>query len=85
MIHGTPQEVGFVRAQQFDRLLKERKGWEVWRTPEAVLLALPPGCDRVGLVEVAHPRGTTLVCLEPPGVVSVWPFKKGTKHDEENH
>lgn len=90
MIRGTPAEMGFVRAPQFDRLLAEKVGrltihsrsTEVWRTPEGVLLALPPDCDRVGLREVVTPRGTTLACLEPEGVTSVWPFKRGAKHGE---
>lgn len=83
MILGTPQELGFVRVAALDYVLQPKGPREVWRTPEGVLLALPENCPRIGLIEVVGPRGTTLACVEPPGVVSVWPFKRG-KSDVEN-
>lgn len=77
MISGSPQELGFVPAPEFDRLLNPMRGpREVWLTPEGVLLALPKGCQRVGLLEVHSPLGTTLACVEPPGVDSIWPYKE---------
>lgn len=83
MIRGTPAEMGFARAPKFDEFLKKRAGWEVWvNRQEGLLLALPPGCESIGLQEVVTARGTTLACLEPEGVVSVWPFKRGAKHGE---
>ena len=71
---GSPSMLGMTREPEYDRLLKKRKGWEVWRTQEGdVLVALPPGCNQVLLTEIHTARGTILACLDPPGVVSVWP------------
>lgn len=82
MIRGTPQELGFARVAELDYILQDKGPREVWRTPEGVLLALPENCPHVGLIEVVGKRGTALACVEPPGVASVWPFKRGKSDDE---
>lgn len=80
---GHPTALGLVRSALHDALLDPKNGpREVWRTPEGVLLALPAGCDRIRLEEVAGPRGVTLACIEPAGVTSVWPFARGKEKDE---
>lgn len=87
MTRGTPEELGFVRpldADKINRLISDQSR-EVWQSPQGVLLALPKACQLIGLLEVSSPsRGTTLVCVEPAGVFSVWPCrKKGVKIDGE--
>jgi hypothetical protein len=75
MMHrGAPEELGFVRDPSRDWLL--HKDRVAWRTPEGVHLALPEGCDKVGLLEVSSPRGVALACVEPPGVFSFWPYNR---------
>lgn len=69
----TPIGAGFVRAPEFDHLTTVNPGWEVWRTPEGVLVTLPPGCCEVGIKIVHGSRGDTTAVVEPPGVHSLWP------------
>lgn len=77
LTYGTPAEMGFVREPRWDGYLRDRHpGWLAWKTPEKVVLALPDGCDRIGLAEIVGPRGVTLACLDPPGVFSLWRFPK---------
>ena len=72
--HGSPESLGLLREPGNDRRIDQSKhaGWEAWRTPENVVLGLPPGCQRVGLQEHRRPHGITVVCVEPEGVLSVW-------------
>lgn len=82
MRRGTLQQFGFVRADQFDRVLKPpRVGWEVWLAPWGVLIALPPGCKSIGCIEHENPsRGVGPVVVEPAGAASVWPsYRKAEK------
>lgn len=72
----TPQAAGFVRAPDFDTFCRRQPGWEVWRTPENVLVALPPGCTEVELTEVKSPRGVTLAVTKPDGAFTLWPVGK---------
>ena len=73
---GSPASMGFMRSLKHDGLSTTHFDWEVWRTPEGVLVTLPPGCVEVGLQAVHGPRGETLACVEPEGVCSIWLFKK---------
>lgn len=72
-IRSTPIGAGFVRAPDHDKRVKHAPGWEVWRTPEGVLVTLPPGCCEVGIQIVHGSRGDTTAVVEPPGVHSLWP------------
>lgn len=75
----TPQAARFERAPKFDRFCR---GWKAWRTPQDVLVALPPGCQEIELTEVATQRGTTLVVTKPEHVFSIWPIKKKKEESE---
>lgn len=70
-VAGSPQALGFERSPDHDKFAP---GFEVWRTPEKVLLALPPGCTEITLDPLTGPRGTTMVCIDPPEAKSIWPF-----------
>lgn len=71
----SPEAAGFVRAPKFDGLSKQHPDWEVWRTPEGVLLTLPPDCSQIKMIEHGRKGGGTItnVCIHPPGVTSIWP------------
>lgn len=74
IIRGTPEAMGFVRSLGHDKhASRGRPLWEAWRTPEGVLLALPPSCGEVSLMPLHGPRGETLACIEPAGIFSFWP------------
>jgi hypothetical protein len=70
---GTPDELGFVRSIENDRFNPD---CECYLTPEGVLLVLPAGVKNVVLTPIRSPRGDALVCLDPPGVKSLWPVHK---------
>lgn len=83
VVRSTPIGAGFVRSPDHDRFVKHAVrmygsvnwGWEVWRTPEGVLVTLPPGCCEVGVITLQGPRGETAFVVEPPGVHSLWPMR----------
>jgi hypothetical protein len=64
---------GWQREAGNDRLIQEKHpGWQTWRTPENVVMALPPDCKQIELQDHHSPHGMTVVCVEPQGVFSVW-------------
>lgn len=81
----TPEAAGWVRKAWADKWVnqEERPSWEVWQTPEKVLMVLPPNCGKIRLVERQTPRGVVLVCTEPEGVHSLWIKPKKTGENAE--
>lgn len=69
----SPLNHGWRREAKLDHLIQVRHpGWETWRTPENVVMGLPPNCVTIGLQEHHAQRGVTLVCVEPKRVFSIW-------------
>jgi hypothetical protein len=69
----TPTDHGWKREPKLDQWIQEHHaGWQTWRTPENVIMGLPPDCVLIGLQSHRGPRGVTPVCVEPQGVFSLW-------------